>query len=67
MESLADRPETAEHLEAFVSRDECMQDTSTDKLLPRWLLSLAEKLRYPFRESLSPVSGDETPVNFGSG
>lgn len=35
-------PELAEGLEAFVSRFGRMQDTMADKLLPRWLLALAE-------------------------
>lgn len=35
-------PEVAERLEAFVSRFGRMQDTIADKLLPRWLLALAE-------------------------
>jgi hypothetical protein len=41
--SLAQHPELAERLEAFVSRFGRMQDTIADKLLPRWLLALAEK------------------------
>jgi hypothetical protein len=40
--SLAHDPELAERLEAFVSRYSRMQDTIADKLLPRWLLALAE-------------------------
>lgn len=40
--ALDDRPEEAERLEAFVSRFGRMQDTIGDKLLPRWLLALAE-------------------------
>lgn len=39
---LKDAPEAAEQLEAFVSRFGRMQDTIADKLLPRWLLALAE-------------------------
>ena len=39
---LDDDPELAERLEAFVSRFGRMQDTIADKLLPRWLLALAE-------------------------
>ncbi len=35
-------PELAEQLEAFVSRFGRMQDTIADKLLPRWLIALAE-------------------------
>lgn len=35
-------PGCAERLEAFVSRFGRMQDTMADKLLPRWLLALAE-------------------------
>jgi len=35
-------PELAERLEAFVSRFGRMQDTIADKLIPRWLLALAE-------------------------
>lgn len=35
-------PGCTEQLEAFVSRFGRMQDTITDKLLPRWLLALAE-------------------------
>lgn len=41
--ALPDRPEIAERLEAFVSRYGRLQDTLADKLLPRWLLALAEK------------------------
>ncbi len=40
---LESRPEEAERLEAFVSRFGRMQDTISDKLLPRWLLALAER------------------------
>lgn len=40
--SLAQHPELAERLEAFVSRFGRMQDTIADKLLPRWLLAHAE-------------------------
>lgn len=36
-------PERAERLEAFASRFGRMQDTMADKLLPRWLLAIAEK------------------------
>ncbi len=43
VEALPDRPELAERLEAFVSRYGRMQDTMADKLLPRWLLALAER------------------------
>jgi hypothetical protein len=43
VESLAVRPELAERLEAFVSRYGRLQDTMADKLLPRWLLALAEQ------------------------
>jgi hypothetical protein len=39
---LEDNPELAERLEAFVSRFGRMQDTMADKLLPRWLMALAE-------------------------
>lgn len=39
---LADRPEAAERLEAFVSRFARMQDTVGEKLLPRWLVTQAE-------------------------
>lgn len=39
---LAYDPQAAERLEAFVSRFGRMQDTIADKLLPRWLLALAE-------------------------
>ncbi|MEN8128646.1 MAG: hypothetical protein ABFS45_00340 [Pseudomonadota bacterium] len=39
---LEDNPELAERLEAFVSRFGRMQDTIAGKLLPRWLLALAE-------------------------
>ncbi|MBU1265015.1 MAG: hypothetical protein ACYC0G_09330 [Thiobacillus sp.] len=41
--NLEHAPEIAERLEAFVSRFGRMQDTVADKLLPRWLLALAEK------------------------
>ena len=40
---LEDNPEQAEQLEAFISRFGRMQDTIADKLLPRWLVALAEK------------------------
>lgn len=40
--SLDQRPEEAVRLEAFVSRYSRMQDTIADKLIPRWLQSLAE-------------------------
>ncbi|MFQ5488387.1 MAG: hypothetical protein ACE5ET_08110 [Gammaproteobacteria bacterium] len=40
--SLEAHPELAERLEAFTSRFGRMQDTMADKLLPRWLLALAE-------------------------
>jgi hypothetical protein len=43
VESLAVQPELAERLEAFVSRYGRLQDTVADKLLPRWLLALAEQ------------------------
>jgi len=39
---LEQNPGCAEQLEAFVSRFGRMQDTMADKLLPRWLLALAE-------------------------
>ncbi len=39
---LEQNPARAEQLEAFVSRFGRMQDTMADKLLPRWLLALAE-------------------------
>ena len=42
VESLAQDPELAERLEAFVSRFGRMQDSIADKLLPRWLSALAE-------------------------
>lgn len=41
--NLEHAPEIAERLEAFVSRFGRIQDTVADKLLPRWLLALAEK------------------------
>ncbi|VAW41008.1 hypothetical protein MNBD_GAMMA01-797 [hydrothermal vent metagenome] len=40
--NLDNNPEIAERLEAFVSRFGRMQDTMADKLLPRWLMTLAE-------------------------
>ena len=40
--SLNSNPQRAEALEAFVSRFGRMQDTIAGKLLPRWLLALAE-------------------------
>lgn len=43
VESLAEQPELAERLEAFVSRYGRLQDTIGEKLLPRWLLALAEQ------------------------
>lgn len=42
VQGLESAPETAERLEAFVSRFGRMQDTIADKLLPRWLMALAE-------------------------
>jgi hypothetical protein len=42
VESLERYPELGERLEAFVSRFGRMQDTIADKLLPRWLLAVAE-------------------------
>lgn len=42
VKDLDTRPEIAEQLEAFVSRFGRMQDTIADKLLPRWLIALAE-------------------------
>ncbi|TAN52521.1 MAG: hypothetical protein EPN21_03695 [Methylococcaceae bacterium] len=41
--ALAEYPQTAERLEAFVSRFSRMQDTIADKLLPRWLLAAEER------------------------
>jgi len=41
--ALAIQPETAERMDAFVSRFGRMQDTIADKLLPRWLQALAER------------------------
>lgn len=43
VEQLNQRPDQAEILEAFASRFGRMQDTIADKLLPRWLLALAER------------------------
>ncbi|HSH47450.1 MAG TPA: hypothetical protein VK991_02550 [Halomonas sp.] len=40
---LDENPEEAVRLEAFVSRFGRMQDTIADKLIPRWLQSLAER------------------------
>ena len=40
---LEDYPDDAIKLEAFVSRYGRMQDTLADKLIPRWLQSLAER------------------------
>jgi hypothetical protein len=40
--SLEQNPICAEKMEAFVSRYGRLQDTMADKLLPRWLLALAE-------------------------
>jgi len=40
--SLDAQPELAERLEAFISRFGRMQDTIAGKLLPRWLIALAE-------------------------
>lgn len=42
VKALEQRPEQAERLEAFVSRYGRMQDTIGEKLLPRWLLAIAE-------------------------
>lgn len=41
--ALAQEPEAAERMDAFVSRFGRMQDTIADKLLPRWLQALAEQ------------------------
>lgn len=41
--ALEHAPEEAVRLEAFVSRYGRMQDTLADKLLPRWLMALAER------------------------
>lgn len=43
VDSLPVHPDLAERLEAFVSRYGRLQDTMADKLLPRWLLALAER------------------------
>ncbi|MEW6037349.1 MAG: hypothetical protein AB1648_03725 [Pseudomonadota bacterium] len=43
VDSLDTNPERAEQLEAFISRFGRLQDTIGDKLLPRWLLALAER------------------------
>lgn len=43
VEALEHHPERAEQLEAFVSRYGRLQYTLADKLLPRWLIALAEK------------------------
>lgn len=43
VEGLERDPERAERLEAFVSRFGRMQDTIATKLLPRWLVVLAEE------------------------
>ncbi|UZR29313.1 hypothetical protein [Methylococcus mesophilus] len=43
VDSLDTYPERAEQLEAFISRFGRLQDTIGDKLLPRWLLALAER------------------------
>jgi len=40
---LENNPQQAEQLEAFISRFGRMQDTIADRLLPRWLIVLAEK------------------------
>lgn len=41
--SLAEAPERAERLDAYVSRFGRMQDIMADKLLPQWLDALAER------------------------
>ncbi|MCX7672616.1 MAG: hypothetical protein N2Z63_03305 [Thiobacillaceae bacterium] len=43
VEALQQRPELAERVEAFASRYGRMQDTLSEKLLPRWLSALAER------------------------
>lgn len=43
VDALAEHPQKAERLEAFVSRFSRMQDTIADKLLPRWLLAAEER------------------------
>jgi hypothetical protein len=43
VDALSTQPERAERLEAFVSRYGRLQGTLVDKLLPRWLLALAER------------------------
>ena len=44
VETLVCRPEEAVELEAFVSRFARMQDNLADKLIPRWLECLAERV-----------------------
>ncbi|WP_300274483.1 hypothetical protein [Halomonas sp.] len=51
--TLDQRPEDAIRLEAFVSRYSRMQDTIADKLIPRWLQSLAERVGIDVLPSLS--------------
>ena len=43
VDSLVDAPDEAVQLEAFVSRYGRMQDSMADKLIPRWLQTLAEQ------------------------
>jgi hypothetical protein len=43
VDSLEENAGSAEQMGAFVSRLGRMQDTKADKLIPRWLLALAEK------------------------
>lgn len=50
---LESAPELAEQMEAFISRYGRMQDTIADKLLPRWLMALAERPGRPDRGAQS--------------
>ena len=50
-------PDIAERVEAFGSRFGRMQDTFAEKLLPRWLLALAEQCREELGDTVLKLEG----------
>ena len=63
--ALAQQPEAAERMDAFVSRFGRMQDTIADKLLPRWLQALAERPGSQI-DTLNRAEQLQTVANVGS-
>jgi len=63
--ALAQEAEVAERMDAFVSRFGRMQDTIADKLLPRWLQALAERLGSQI-DTLNRAEQLEVVVNVNS-